>query len=301
MKRKIPNVVFARTKHHYDSYTDFWRLVELAGFQMCWVDQIDLEKANTVYITTPFTGDTKQHLGHRRSLIHDGINKAQVVWWNLERPDSQYYEPGEEVRKKVQAHTDHALCYVDKVWVSDRHYASLDDRLQFVVMGSDAALDPGTPADGSVTASYDFCHFSYEDIDRRKRIYNTLRSRRVTLAPNGWGNVRHTLLRNSRGMLNVHQTPYPVGEPLRFALAAAYKMPLLTEHIIDPHPLVPGTHCSMGDYDSFTDAVDDYVKLEGWWDAMRTCGDMLHHLLCYEHPFKLEVLKGIHEAYSYIG
>ena len=39
-------IIFTRTRHTYDSYSDFWKLVELSGFNICFVDEIDISLEN---------------------------------------------------------------------------------------------------------------------------------------------------------------------------------------------------------------------------------------------------------------
>ena len=68
----------------------------------------------------------------------------------------------------------------------------------------------------------------------------------VTLAPNGWGEDRHNRLQRSRFMFNVHQDDFPFIEPLRFALAAAYGLPLVTERCLDMHPYMSRWYVDAG-------------------------------------------------------
>lgn len=282
-------IVFAKTDWVYESYADLWRLVELAGFPTCRVSEIDLTQP-TLYVTTPFTGETRQHLTHRRSILA-GPAAAHVVWWNLERPDSDTDAPGEDLATKVRRQTDAALALVDGVWVSDRSCATLDPRQQFVILGSDARL-AGAPLHPNAPKSYDIVHLSYVT-HRRKCVYDALERHGVRLGPNGWGAERDATLRASRLMLNVHQTPAPVGEPLRFALAAAYALPLVTETLADPYPLGL-RNCIMA-------TVDDAVECVRVWlrDATRltVCGRELWYDLCIQHPFRQEVERAAAEAH----
>ena len=58
----------------------------------------------------------------------------------------------------------------------------------------------------------------------------------LTVAANGWDYVRHVGLMGSRFMLNIHQDEFPYIEPLRFSLAAAYGLPILSEHCAEIYP-----------------------------------------------------------------
>jgi len=287
-------IVFAKTDWIYDSYKDLWRLVELAGFEVCRVSEIDLER-DACYITSPFSGETRQHLGHRRATL-TAPARATVVWWNLERPDSEYYEPGAAIEPKVRGQTDAALEFVDRVWVSDRHMATLDPRQQFVILGSDARLAGDTPPT-PLPIEYDVIHLSYLT-HRRKLVYDALAARGLRIAPGGWGDTRDTLLRSSRVMLNVHQTPAPVGEPLRFALAAAYRLPTVTETLADPYPL-DSFQCIGGEHARLVEIVTTWVRSDP--SVLEALGLRLHHTLCIEHPFRQEVERGVHEAHRDLG
>lgn len=58
----------------------------------------------------------------------------------------------------------------------------------------------------------------------------------TAVAPNGWGVERHRRLQQSKFMLATHQDGFPYIEPLRFALAAAYGLLVLSEYCEDLHP-----------------------------------------------------------------
>jgi len=262
--------VFARTRHPYDSYTDYWRLVELSGFATCYVDEMDLSREGAIYIVSPVNGEFRPHME-----AHGAHRRARVIWWNLERPDAQGCPPLSSV-------LDDICRYVDSVWVSDRHYASLDPRQTFVVLGShpDLGAPPAPPA-------YDFTHQSYV-WGRRQAPIEALR-RRWTEGPNAWGPARDHVLRTSRLMVNVHQTPAPVGEPLRFALAAAYHLPLVSETLADPFPLVESIDFRAVPIGEIPRAVE---VLLAHGPAIRETGNLLHERLCMEWTFR----RGIEEA-----
>lgn len=270
-------IVFARTRYEYDSYTDFWQLVRLSGFDICHVDEVDLA-SDSIYIVTPINGEFRPHVDHRRKLLEeDGRPKrATIVWWNLERPDSG----GPTLREVV----DDLSRYVDVSWVSDRHYASLDTRLRHVVLGSHPGL---RMHEGRLPTQYDFTHQSYS-WGRREGIYPALMwGGGLREGPNGWGEARDQVLRSSKLMLNVHQTPALISEPVRFALTAAYSLPMVSETLVDPFPLVRGEDYIEADYASLVDVV----KASAAADNTRY-GESLHKRLCSEWPFR----RGVEEA-----
>lgn len=218
----MSEIIFAKTRHKYDSYTDFWSLVELSGFPWVWVDEMELGNANHTYITAPFNGDweahVKNHPGHKATLIH----------WNLERPGAGTVEQFAAANKRTLE-----FGIFDKVIVSDRRMA-IDAGLDYVPLGSHKGLgEPGTQKRWDVV--HLMCYslrraFMFEYLTPRKQ-YNG-----ITVAPNGWGDVRHKSLQESRFMLTIHQDEHKYIEPLRYALAAAYALPIVSEDSFDFYP-----------------------------------------------------------------
>lgn len=254
-------VIYARTRYEYGSYTDWWELVRLAGLETCYVDQIDPLAADTIYITTPLTGELKS-----RELFD---RKTTIVWLNLERPDGEH-------SPDLVAVIDDTLRYVDDIWVSDRYYAEHDSRLRFVPLGSHPGL--ALPS-GPHKIIYDYAHHSYVE-RRRNHIYGSLTARGLKGAPNSWGLERAEHIRSSKFVLNVHQTPSPIGEPLRFAWAAAYARPMLSEWCIDPFPLVPDVDFVQGKY---TDLPPMAQAMS--WSVKEELGQNLFQRLCVEWQF----------------
>ena len=280
---EIMNICFAHPRYVYDSYTDYRKLVELSGFQTCFIDEIDL-KANTLYIVSPINGEFRPHVAHRRSIL-TGPQNAKIVWLNLERPDSGPGDLGKLIGSMVCNTTNEILQWVDAIWVSDRYYASLDRRMTFVAMGSDDRLGRTL---GHIGKAYDWCHLSYTN-DRRSAVYADICRRGMRQAPNGWGSDREHILRASRAMVYVHQTAAPIGAPLRWALAAAYRVPLLCENLADPYPLEPGRDLMMCEYQHVAQNVPGWIVSEAVSIRM---GEALYKTLCIDHSFKKSVLEG---------
>src|SRR5690606_2822228 len=85
---KMPSIIFARTCTPYDSYQDFWRLVELSGFPTCFVDEIDVD-SNNVYIFSPNNGETTNGWPEGRArIIHYQLE------WETHTNDSGPLPPG---------------------------------------------------------------------------------------------------------------------------------------------------------------------------------------------------------------
>lgn len=219
------DVTFCRTRHEYDSYTDYWRLVELSGFPIVWVDQMELEDRTKTYIVSPMNGEFLHHINWERD------KQCTIIHWNLERPGEHGlngYIKGN--REYIEAGM------VDTVVVSDRQLAQ-DTGFHYVPLGIHEGL--GTPGNGIKV--YDFIHlmcYSYKRSQTGLFNYITPREhwRGFNIAPNGWGEARRNALQSSRFMLNVHQDEWFYMEPLRFVLAAAYGLPILSEKLEDPYP-----------------------------------------------------------------
>lgn len=214
-----PDVTFVKTRYLYDSYRDFWTLVELAGFPTIYVDEIDVSQ-HGIFITAPMNGEWRPHIDNQS----DRPRNAHLILWNIERPDGSAGSVGSYARSNRELIYGR---YVDEVWVSDRRLAE-ETALRFVVLGSHPGLgEPG------IKKKYSFCHMSYE-VPRRISIYKHFSP--DTVGPNCWPPERDEILRTSKFALNVHQDNHPFQEPLRFALFAAYGLPIVSETIYDSYP-----------------------------------------------------------------
>jgi len=267
-------IVFAQTRYSYDSYTDYWKLVGLSGFPTCYVDEVNFSR-EAVYIVSPLNGEWKPH----RDAHRDDNYRARVVWWCLERPGGSYGMAA--YRQGCKEALDD--WYFDEVWLSDKYlvFHMHDDRVRFVILGSHPGL--GTTEKGP--REYDFAHMSYQN-GRRNHICAQFTKRNIRMAPNGWGDERKKALCESGFMLNVHQDDFPALEPLRFSLAAAFGLPILTEACSDAYPYTRGgdDHCIIEvEYDELIGRAarllnDDY----NWWQAM---GRRTHRMMCGEYTF----------------
>lgn len=271
-------VIFAHPRHRHESYSDYRRLVEISEFPTCYVDEMDLG-ADAVYVTSPVTGELRPALEGKK-------RRAKVVFWCLERPDSGDWPPESN---NASNRVSEIIQFVDKVWVSDRHQAQLDLRQVYVTMGSDSRLAEGETLPAKV---YDIAALTYNN-ERRRKIYSEL-GRWKTAPESAWGETRAKILRSSRSMLYVHQTELPIGAPIRFALAAAYKLPLLSETMIDPYPLVYGRDFLSAPYDRLVNETHDWLSGR----SLTAYGEQLHETLCLERNFRLSVLEGVVKSFS---
>ena len=273
------DIVFAKTRYKYDSYVDFWKLVELSQFETIYVDEIDLAKPR-VYITSPMNGELPPHMANQQGKPHN----AHIIHWCLERPSGAggVYNYGKSNRARIYDRT------LDEVWVSDRAMAS-ETMLKFVVCGSDYGL--GEPSEHKI---YDFCHMSYST-DRRKRVYNHFDPK--VIGPNCWpwdtDPSRDHVLKHSRFALNIHQDQYPFQEPLRWALFAAYGLPMLTEEVRDAYPWHENI-CVFHPYDGIQGRLREMLgnEYDRWWDM----GMQARDRMCDEFNFRKMVLQAVKES-----
>ncbi len=274
---------FALTRHHYDSYDVYRQLISLSAFDTCFVDEIRLDSGET-YIVTPLNGEVYAHLANERLRVGGG-KTARVVWWQLEPPA---WPPGGDFRRVM----DLAVKNFDAVWICDRWApVGIDARLRHVVMGSHRGLAPGwSPTVAPTTAIYDFCHMSYA-WGRREALYNACVGVGLSMGPPGFGEERDRVMRQSRVMLNAHQYDGPLLLPLRFCLAAAYAMPLVSERVGDPYPLVAGVHFEQAPMDGLVEAVYDLAQRRSPAER-REMGLQLHELLCRDWTFRRGVEEG---------
>jgi hypothetical protein len=268
--KPLPRIVFAHTRYVYDSYRDYRRLVEVSGFPTCYLDECAWDDPDAAFITTPPNGE----FPYDRALSR----KCKLVLWDLERPDSEGLRDVSESLHKFDGRAD-------AIWVSDRHYATLDGRYTFVPMGSDHRL---RGSDSNPELTYDFCHESYV-YGRRDAPFAALRSRLREGPAGRRDGQRDELLHRSRLMVNVHQTPAAVGEPLRFALAAAYALPLVSETLNDSFPMRPSEHFVMATLDEVPDAVHRTLGRSDRTEIGRRLQQLLCDTLTFERCVKSAV------------
>ena len=276
-------IVFAYPRQVFQSYSDYRKLIEISGFDTCFYDEMNLA-TKVVYIVAPANGELREAVTKLREA-QKGHVLAKVIFWNLERVDSGVWPPeGRNASNMVERIKD----WVDAIWVSDRHYSTLDKRLVFVPMGSDARLAEGEPSEIKL---YDIAALTYNN-HRRSKVYSSLT--KWKLAPeSAWGDTRAKILQASKCMLYVHQTELPIGAPLRFALAAAYKLPLLCEAMGDAFPLMDGRDYFSCPYSEIVDRMEDWLAM----GSLSFLGENLHQTLCVDTNFRKSVEEGIRRTF----
>lgn len=260
----MKNVVFARTRWPYDSYIDFWRLVEAAAFPIVHVDEIDITDDTKTYIFTPINGEVMPKLPEWID------RKCKIVWWNLERPSDETFETSMSAVARS----------VDQVWVSDRTYAAKDSRLTYVMVAGHRNFGARF-----VDRQYHVAHLAYL-WGRRKEIVDAMRENGLSIAPEAWGrDQQDRTVGKSHLMVNMHQYDgMNIVAPIRFAVAASYAIPILSEDFSDEksHPLVIARAPIWQLPNLARDLVQDP-------DRLRVAGAQLHERLCHNTDFELEV------------
>lgn len=252
----MSDVVFCRTRYAYDSYRDYWTLVELNGYPTCYIDEIPRAGVrDKTFILTPLNGEWEN------GVVTDG----RVILWQFEwNVDGAFRVPSG----------------VSEVWAPDAWFATCI-QAKYVPLGGDARLNP--EPDATREKRYDVAMLSYM-VNRRQEVAAQLQGRGLTLAPNGWFDERHETLLASRVMCHVHQHGHiPAVAAQRFVLAAAYGLPLFTETladvgIFDHHRLL------MTDHVHYAEFVAMWLKAPT--QRLVDLGQAIRHLLTVEYPFR---------------
>lgn len=256
----MSNVIFARPHHAYQSYADFWRLVELAGYPIIYMDEIDPASDNCYIFSTPAT---HWHDGTERHGFPDA--KARIIYYNLE-----WY-----------ANVDYRSIPGVELWGADKWYADLTG-MRYVALGSDARLNPAP--DQVFNKCYDLAHLSYLT-HRRSWMVTRFEEKHFTLAPNGWGEMRHYALGQTRAMVHVHQEETaPAIGPQRWAIAAAYHLPMFSETCNDGGLFTP-SNTLFADYGH----LPEFIAMWLHEPRLTDIGNALYQTLCVDHPFKKQI------------
>lgn len=255
----MSGVVFARPRWEYDSYRDFWRLVELSGYPIIYLDEMDVESDRCYIFSTPST-----------DWYHGWQNpRARLIYYNIE-----YY-----------LDINYASIPGVEVWSADKWFARRNGS-RYVPMGSHRELNCH-PDDLKTDKVYDIVTL-WAASSRRYTAIDLLQQQGLKVAPNGWGEDRHRILSQSRAMYIVHQRDdAPAVAPQRWALAAAYHLPVITEQLADS-----------GLFGSRYRLSEKFINLAGLAatmlrpevnGALQAYGEALYHLLCEERPFRRAV------------
>lgn len=249
---------FVLTRHYYESYRDLYRLVELAGFPTCFVDEIDPASDQT-YILTVRNGEIPEAgwPGARARIID-----LQLEWFTDYPPI-----PG-----------------VAETWSADAWHAE-QIGAKYTPLGSDARLKAG---EDTASDEYDVAYLGYI-VNRRNDVLTDLKARGVRLSPtSAWGDDRHRVLTHSTAYLHIHQwDDKPAVPALRMVVAAAYSLPVICElpanrGIFNYGFLLTSDHAHLAEFAQMWAVKERGPFLEAF-------GTSLHSLLCHQFTFRKSV------------
>jgi len=254
-------VIFARPRWEYGSYSDLWKLVELSGYPLIYSDQMDLDSDNCYIFSTPATD-----WHHGWAGAHARIIYYSIEWYT----DVDYSAiPGVEV------------------WSADKAYAARIGA-KYVPMGSHVGLNMNP------TEKLEKC---YDTITlwaasyRRYHGYDMLQQSHVTRAPDGWGTDRHENLLRARSLCLVHQNDNAAYvAPQRWALAAAYRLPVISEHVQDAGELAE--HTIWTDLEGIGVVTSSWMRMENRGKLIAK-GEALHQKLCHDMPFRASIERAL--------
>lgn len=250
--------LFVMPRLHYPSYNDFWRLVELSGFEAIYQDEADLSDSRQTFI-----------FAAPDSIPDCSQAKARTILWQLEYAGEYTQQTnGETVRE---------------IWSSDPAHAKRTGA-KYVLLGSHRGLNPALERGSEF--DYDLTLLGYM-VDRRRAIKDQLSQYRWSPDyPGHNGAERHRVLSRTRLMLHVHQHETSALTPLRFALAAAYKMPVVSEMVEDCG--VYANYAVFTPYNRLAEFVRGNLAQDDVW-----MHGALYDLLCVKNPFDKGVWGGL--------
>lgn len=261
------DVIFCATDFYlnggYRSYADFFRLVELSGYPVIPLSQLDPADSTKTYIVTPLNDEwMKGWPGAKARVIH-----YEMEWrWDWRADVDE--PPG-----------------VKEVWAADKWFAqSIGAR--YVPMGSHEGLNEQYPF--SVGKVYDVAQVSYQ-VPRRQQLTHQLQNEGLLIAQNEnlWGAHRSHVLQQSKVMLHVHQHDNAPGvAPLRWCLAAAHKLPIITETVHD-RGIFGHTFMMQSSYDFL--ARFTALSIRDHANRLNDYALALHNLLCQELTFRKSI------------
>lgn len=254
----MSGVTFVIPRTHYDSYQDLYRLIALSGFAACHPDEVDAASDQT-YIVTVYNGETMNGWPGAR---------ARIVLWDFEwRTQPLPPIPG-----------------VAEVWYADAWQARVAGG-RYVAMGGHAGLCTGDGPKSFV--SYDVAFLGYV-VARRQVVLTQLQQRGAKMPPASmWGKARDAVLRASRAYLHIHQHEHAPGiPPLRLVVAAAYRLPFVSEAFADSGIFGAATLLA-SDYAHLAEFVHLWTRQDS--PALRDRGHALYRLLCEDLTFRKSV------------
>lgn len=250
--------IFVRTRHRYVPYDDFFRLAELSGYPIIYVDEmLQHDSVDTTFVISPVNGEWNTR--------PRGYTQGRVILYMLEwNTDGEHNDPP---------------C-ADSIWCGDKWHAEKHG-YKYVPLGSHPLLNEY--AEVETYKEYDAALMMYRAPPRRARIIHALYESGLKLAPDGWGIDRSRILLQSKCMAMIHQWDgLPVLPPLRMCIAAAHKLAVISETIEN-----------LGMFYGYMDCLpyEDLARMtkliiRNPHNRLKERGEALYHLLCVGYTFK---------------
>lgn len=243
----------------YVPYTDWFKLAELSGYEVIPISKMDVDDPSKCFVITPYNSEWTQGWPGA---------KARIIHYELEYRHEIAKPPG-----------------VSDVWCGDVYYANKLG-MRYVPIGSHIGLTVHEDVPTFMSEHYDVALMCYRAPHRRAHIINQMRELNLSIAPDGWGVWRTINLFNSSCMVAIHQwQEWPCIAPLRMALAAAHKLALISETVIDKGMfagLLPTLH-----YADMAALVAQAVRSPN--SKLPELGEMLYQKLCVDYTFKRSI------------
>ncbi len=257
----MSDVMFVKTRYQdigYGSYVDLWRLVELSGYPVCYVDEIDAYDSTKCYIISPLNDEwLKGWPGAKARIIHLELEWRTDWRANVNEP------PG-----------------VSEVWCGDKWYAA-QIGARYVPIGSHPGLNEEQHSQKLI--GWDVAFMGYTAPARRAKVLHEMYEAGLTIAPNAWEQERSRLLYKCACMVAIHQFDgMPTIAPLRMCIAAAHRLAVISETVYD-------TGLFYGYIDCFSYAGLAHmakVTIRNPYNKLKEQGESLYHLLCEGYTFR---------------
>lgn len=275
--------IFIKSSATYETYSDFWRLVELSGFRTVRAKLADWSVKET-YIWPTMDAEFMDVM----DAFPKGKRTAKLVFWNLERPDGSY-RGKMNIQELFWKGTGEILDWADAVWVSDKGLWTMDQRNVFAVLGG----HPGLREHEVLEARHEALHLG-QATPRRHATIIGIEKLGVSVKQAAWGAEREQALASSRLFLSIDRVfGIHFSSPLRYVLAAAYGLPILSEEIEDPYPLVAAKTVLMAKYENLPNAAHVMLRMPVMKDVLTQVGDACRKLLCEEWTFRRGVMDAL--------
>jgi hypothetical protein len=268
-------IYFLTTRHEYGPYRDWLKLARLSGFEVIYFDEaLAVDNKDNVYIASPSTGEwahwKKGHL------------QGKLILYQLELE----IDGGNSVVEVV-----------DEVWTGDVGQARRCG-YRYVPLGGHPGLNElWEPHSGgtefNVSKTLDVSQISYQ-VYRRQQVTNAMidLGLKVGTQSNLWGMERTLELLSSRVMVHVHQwEAIQAVAPLRWAIAAAHKLPVISETVLDTG-IYGKTYMMHSDHEHLAPFVYMWLRPENR-NRMEDYAEGLYELLCKRYCFGTMVLNNL--------